>query len=49
MYAVPFVSPVTVIGDEPPVAVNPPVLDVTVYNVIADPPLLEGALNVTVA
>jgi hypothetical protein len=30
VYAVPFVSPVIVIGDELPVAVNPPILDVTV-------------------
>jgi hypothetical protein len=30
VYAVPFVRPVMVIGDEPPVAVMPPVLDVTV-------------------
>jgi hypothetical protein len=30
VYAVPFESPVIVIGDEPPVAVNPPVLEVTV-------------------
>ena len=49
VYAVPFVSPMIVIGDEPPVAVNPPVLDVTVYEVMADPPLLAGALKVTVA
>jgi hypothetical protein len=30
VYAVPFVRPVTVIGDADPVAVNPPGLDVTV-------------------
>ena len=30
VYAVPFVSPVTVIGDEPPYAVKPPVLEETV-------------------
>ena len=30
VYAVPFESPVTIIGDEPPEAVNPPVFDVTV-------------------
>jgi hypothetical protein len=29
-YVVPFVSPVTVIGDAPPVAVKPPIFDVTV-------------------
>ena len=49
VYAVPFVSPVIVRGDEPPVAVNPPVFEVTVYDVIAEPPLLPGALNVIVA
>ena len=30
VYAVPLESPVTVIGDEPPVAVKPPLFDVTV-------------------
>ena len=30
VYAVPFVSPVTVIGDPPPLAVKPPVFDETV-------------------
>jgi hypothetical protein len=30
IYAVPLVKPVIVIGDEPPVALNPPTLDVTV-------------------
>ena len=49
VYAVPLVKPVTVIGDEPPVALKPPVFEVTVYEVIADPPLLAGALNVIVA
>jgi hypothetical protein len=45
---VPLVSPVIVIGDEPPVAVKPPVFELTVYDVIAEPPLL-GAVNETVA
>ena len=49
VYAVPFVRPVTTIGDVPPVAVNPPVLDVTVYEVIAEPPFEDGAENVIVA
>jgi hypothetical protein len=48
VYVVPFVSPKTVIGDEPPVAVCPP-LEVTVYEVIADPPFETGAENETVA
>jgi len=30
VYVVPFVRPVIVIGDEPPVAVKPPTFDVTV-------------------
>jgi hypothetical protein len=41
VYVVPFVKPKTVIGDEPPVAVWPP-LEVTVYEVIAEPPSLPG-------
>jgi hypothetical protein len=47
VYAVPLVKPVTVIGDEPPVAVTPPGLDVTVKPVIAAPPLFAGAEKVT--
>jgi hypothetical protein len=43
------VSPVTVIGLAEPVAVKPPGLEITVYPVIAEPPLLTGAANVTVA
>jgi hypothetical protein len=38
-----------VIGDEPPLAVNPPGLEVTVYEVIVEPPLNPGAENVIVA
>jgi hypothetical protein len=49
VYVVPLVSPVMTIGDEPPVAVNPPTFDVTVYPVIVEPPLLPGAVNETVA
>ena len=48
VYAVPFVRPVTVIGELPPVPVNPPGLEVTVYEVIALPPLLAGGVNETV-
>jgi len=39
VYVPPAVNPDTVIGDEAPVPVNPPVFDVTVYPVIADPPV----------
>ena len=49
VYAVPLVSPVTVIGDEAPVAVRPPGDEVTVYPVIADPPVFTGAVKLTVA
>ncbi len=48
VYVVPFVRPVTVIGDEPPVAVIP-VFEVTVYVVIAEPPFETGGVKVTVA
>ncbi len=30
VYAVPFARPVTTIGEDPPVALNPPTFDVTV-------------------
>jgi hypothetical protein len=49
VYVVPLVSPVTVIGDEGPVARRPPGEDVTVYPVIADPPVFVGAVKLTVA
>jgi hypothetical protein len=45
VYAVPLVSPVTTIGEDPPVPVKPPGLDVTVYPVIAEPPVSEGAVK----
>jgi hypothetical protein len=40
---------VTVSGEPEPVAVNPPGLEVAVYDVIAEPPSLAGAENGTVA
>jgi hypothetical protein len=47
---VPVVSPVTVIGEDEPVAVMPPGLEVTVYPVItAGTPGLAGAVNVSEA
>ena len=49
VYVVPLVRPVIVIGDEPPVAVKFPTLELTVYPVMVEPPLLLGALNVIVA
>ena len=45
--AVPLVNPVTVIGDAAPVFERPP--QVAVYPVIALPPLLAGAVKLTVA
>ena len=44
-----MVSPVTVIGEDVPVAVKPPGEEVTVYPVIAEPPLSLGAVKLTVA
>ena len=49
MYEVPLVNPVHVYVVPLPVHVAPAGEDVTVYPVIADPPLLAGAVNVTVA
>ena len=49
VYAVPFVRPVTVIGDAPPVAEKPPTVEVTVYAVIEEPPSLLGDVNAMVA
>jgi hypothetical protein len=42
-------KPVTDIGDDAPVPVNPPGLEVTVYEVIGNPPSKVGAVNVTSA
>ena len=47
VYAVPLVKPFKVIGLDKPVAVYEPGLEVTVYPVIADPPLDAGALKAT--
>lgn len=49
VYAVPFVRPVIVMGEEEPVAVIPPGEEVTLYPVIGDPPSLAGAVKVTEA
>jgi hypothetical protein len=50
VYATPVVSPVTVIGEDEPVAVMPPGLEVTVYPVIiGGTPGLTGAVNDTEA
>jgi hypothetical protein len=47
VYEVPLVKPPTEIGDEEPLAVTPPGLDVTVKLVIAEPPLFAGAEKAT--
>jgi hypothetical protein len=47
VYDTPLVKPDTVIGDEAPVPVKPPGLDVTVYPVIALLPVFEGAVKAT--
>jgi hypothetical protein len=51
VYAVPLASPETVIEPHgaPHVPMKPPGDDVAVYAVIAEPPLLAGAVNVTLA
>jgi hypothetical protein len=51
VYAVPLVSPVTVMDMQGAlhVAVAPPGEEVAMYDTIAEPPLLAGAVNATVA
>lgn len=49
VYATPLVNPVTLIGDDPPVPVKPPGAEVTVYPLTAAPPLLAGAVKLTLA
>ena len=49
VYALPLASPVTVSGEALPVAVKPPVFDVTVYEVMVDPPFDAGGVNEIVA
>jgi hypothetical protein len=46
VYAVPLVKPETVIGEEEPVPVKPPGLEVTVYVKLAGKPVV-GAVKVT--
>jgi hypothetical protein len=47
VYEVPLDKPVITIGEEAPVAVKLPGVDVTRYPVIAEPPSLAGAVKVT--
>jgi len=49
VYVVEPDNPETVIGEDEPVPVRPPGLDVTVYPVIVDPLLDVGGVNVTLA
>lgn len=45
----PAVKPETVKGEEAPVAVKPPGLEVAVYDVIAELPVSAGAVKATLA
>jgi hypothetical protein len=47
VYAVPFVNPVTTTGEDAPEAVLTPQLANAVYEVIAPPPVQDGAVNAT--
>jgi hypothetical protein len=47
VYGIPFVNPDTTSGLLDPEAVTPPGLEVTVYPVIAEPPMLLGAVKLT--
>jgi hypothetical protein len=49
VYAVPFDRPLTTIGLDGPLAVAPPGLAVTVYDVIGPPPSEAGAVKLTAA
>ena len=49
VYAVPFDNPVTLMGELAPVTEIFPGLEVTVYPVIALPPVVPGAKNETLA
>jgi hypothetical protein len=49
VYMVGLSSPLTATGEDAPVPVIDPGLEVAVYPVIADPPLSEGAVKATVA
>jgi len=49
VYAVPLESPPTMMGDAAPLTLMPPGEDVTVYEVIAEPPVEAGGVNATVA
>ena len=49
VYAVPLLRPLTTTGEVAPLPVNPPGLEVTVYDVMVLPPLLPGAVKVTLA
>ena len=49
VYEVPSVKPVTLIGEEDPVPVMQPGVEIAVYPVIEALPVQDGALNVTAA
>lgn len=47
VYDVPFVSPETVTGEDAPVPVMQPGVEMAVYEVIAALPVQDGAVNAT--
>jgi hypothetical protein len=47
VYAVPFVRPLIVTGEDAPVPEAPPGEAIAVYEVIAPPPTLDGAVKAT--
>ena len=49
VYAAPLVRPATVMGDAAPLALMPPGEELAVYDVIGEPPLETGGVNVIVA
>src|SRR5260221_1205730 len=49
VYAVPFLSPGTSTGECSPAPIKPPGDEVTMYEVMADPPFESGAAKLTVA
>src|SRR4051812_28940199 len=49
VYAVPLVRPPTVMGEAAPLALIAPGEDVTVYEVIGEPPFEAGGVNATLA
>lgn len=49
VYVLPVIKLLTVIGDEEPVTMTFPGVETTIYEVMGDPPVFVGAVNVTLA